>query len=202
MTHYDFTLRFRLGQADESAEEHIDNLSRNGCDDAIIGVGKPGRVSLNFTREADNAFTAITSAITDVRNAIPDAVLVEATPDLVGITDIARIYSASRQYMRKIVLNQNALFPEPVHEGNPSLWHLAEVLDWIMKHEPDKLDKPLSEVSDLNMQINLYKSLLMRRPSYFFADRAPDETTEWDRFFRPVFGYARAAEPKITRMGN
>lgn len=188
MKQYDFTLKFRLNNAEENAEKYIASLGQNGCDDALIGIGKLGRISLNFTREADDAFAAITSAITDVKNVIPGAVLVEANPDFVGITDIAEVYGASRQYIRKVVLNQAASFPEPVYEGNPSLWHLADVLGWLTEHEPKKLNRELFEVSELNMQINLYKSLLRRAPAYFAEAPLSNNTVEWDRFFRSAFG--------------
>jgi hypothetical protein len=32
--------------------DRVEGLMREGCDDSLIGVGKPGRIALNFTREA------------------------------------------------------------------------------------------------------------------------------------------------------
>lgn len=160
MNDYDFTLTFRLNQAEANPEHHIDKLAENGCDDALIGIGKLGSISLNFTRGAHDALEAITSAIEDVRKAIPDAILVEATPDFVGITDIAEIYGASRQYLRKLIASRSGSFPEPVHEGKPSLWHLADVSGWLSIHEPDRSNATLLEVATINMQVNACRSFL------------------------------------------
>ncbi len=192
MNQYDFTLKFRLNDPDESPEKYLHALEENGCDDALVGMGKLGRISLNFTREASSALEAITSAIKDVRKSTPGALLVEATPDFVGITDIADIYGLSRQYIRKIVFNQANSFPEPVHEGNPSLWHLADVLRWITTHDPKKLNRELLEISQLNMQINLYRTCLKvsasTMPAWHFPPDVPGKSAKWDRFFRSAFG--------------
>ncbi len=52
-------------------------------------TGLPGRVALSFVREADSANAAMVSALADARRAMPSATLIEAVPDLVGLTDIA-----------------------------------------------------------------------------------------------------------------
>ncbi len=129
MKQYDFTLKYRLGSPDEDGEEYLEELANSGCMDAVVGIGQSGRISLNFTRESESALAAITSAISDVQKAIPEAKLVEATPDFVGISDIAELFGFSRQYMRKLIETRGASFPEPVHEGIPSLWHLTDILD-------------------------------------------------------------------------
>lgn len=192
---YDFTLKFRLAGRMDDPEDYINVLAESGCDDALVGVGKSGNISLNFTREASSAFEAVTSAITNVKQAIPEAILIEATPDFVGITDIAKIYGASRQYMRKLIYTETTSFPEPLHEGKPSLWHLADVLCWINDRNPEKIDKELVEVSSLNKKINLYGSLLRMSKAdespYRVEVRTPAPSTDWDKLFRSAFGYAR-----------
>ena len=192
MNEYDFTLKFRLNDPYESAEKYLRALEENGCHDALVGIGKLGRISLNFTREASSALEAITSAIKNVRKSIPGALLVEATPDFVGITDIADIYGSSRQYIRKIVFSQANSFPEPVYEGNPSLWHLADVLRWITTHDPRRLDRELLEISQLNMQINLYRDCLKAsaatKSKLRFRLDSPGRSAKWDRLFRSAFG--------------
>lgn len=47
-------------------------------------------------REVSNAREAVGSALADVRRAVPDAKLIEATPDLVGLTDVAELMGVSR----------------------------------------------------------------------------------------------------------
>jgi hypothetical protein len=158
MKEYDFTLKYRLGDPRENAENHLEALAESGCDDALVGIGQNGRISLNFIREAESAVAAVASAIHDVQKAIPDAELVEATPDYVGVTDVADIMGFSRQYMRKLIQVKGASFPEPVHEGKPSLWHLADIFSWFREHESRVVKSEIFEISQVNMQLNVYRS--------------------------------------------
>ena len=52
---YTFTLKYRLSPADQNVDDLIERLGAEGCDDVLVGVGQPGRVALEFTREADSA---------------------------------------------------------------------------------------------------------------------------------------------------
>lgn len=182
MKEYDFTLKYRLGNADENAEKYIDALAMSGCEDAIIGVGQNGRISLNFIREAANALEAVGSAISDVQNAIPEAKLVEATPDYVGLSDIAELFGFSRQYMRKLIHNRGAAFPEPVHEGKPSLWHLSDILVWFRDHESREVQSEVFEISQIAMQLNLYNSCIKASAQldngFKFEVNAPDNALQ------------------------
>lgn len=54
-----------------------------------MGVGQPGRLALEFSREADSAEEAVRTALADVKSAVPSARLIEASPDLVGLADVA-----------------------------------------------------------------------------------------------------------------
>lgn len=157
MEQYDFTLRFSLAQNAAEPEEFVAALLAEGCTDALIGVGIPGRIALNFTREASSADEAILSALGDVQRAVPHARLVEATPDLVGLTDIANLLGFSRQYMRKLAVKKGTGFPPPVHDGKPAIWHLSTVLSWLAESGSRDLDATLLDVARVNMQCNLVK---------------------------------------------
>lgn len=63
--------------------------------------------------------------------ALASTKLIEVASDLVGLTDVADIVGVSRQNMRKVMLAHPESFPAPAHEGSASLWHLADVLDWL-----------------------------------------------------------------------
>jgi len=52
---YTFTLKYRLSAANQNVDDLIERLGAEGCDDVLVGVGQPGRVALEFTREADSA---------------------------------------------------------------------------------------------------------------------------------------------------
>ena len=95
MTTFEFSLKFSVPE--EGVDRQVERLGEAGCADALIGVGRPGRIALNFDREADSAFVAVAGAVSEVRAAIPEARLIEVAPDLVGLTDLAGIVQCSRQ---------------------------------------------------------------------------------------------------------
>lgn len=81
MRKYEFVLTFRLPRADADPNTYLDALYEGGCDDAMVGTAKLGKIGLEFVRQAASAHDAVNSAIEDVKNAIPGAHLVEAGPD-------------------------------------------------------------------------------------------------------------------------
>jgi len=155
MKAYEFALNFRLATAETRPEECVERLGDQGCDDALIGIGQNGRVALNFNRDADSAHDAVLSAIAAVRRAIPDATLIEAAPDFVGLTDVADILGCTRQNMRKLMVNCETGTPAPVHEGRPSIWHLAHVLTWLREQKHYQIQDDLLELAQTTMQVNI-----------------------------------------------
>lgn len=158
MIDYEFTLKFNLGNKNINPEEYIEKLENENCTDALIGIGKNGKIALNFIRESDSAYNALFSAISDVKKAIPDAKLIEATPDFVGLTDIADILGFTRQNMRKIMERYIDDFPTPVHEGSLSIWHLFNILNWIKSKKIYEIKNSLLDISKTNMIININKN--------------------------------------------
>jgi hypothetical protein len=158
MNEYDFTLKFDFQNFHADPNDYIEQLLESGCDDALIGVGKKGRITLNFIREASSAYEAISSAISDVKKAIPYAVLVEATPDFVGLTDAAKIIGCTRQNIRNLIVKSEPRSPLPVYEGTPSIWHLAEILIWLREDKTYSIDNSLLEIAKTNMEFNIAKS--------------------------------------------
>jgi hypothetical protein len=157
MKEFEFILKFSLPKPSANADDFIDRLAEAGCEDALIGIGQSGRIALDFCRSAANAIEAVTSAIQDVKKAIPDAKLIEAGPDLVGISDIADLLGFTRQNMRKLMLKHSVNFPAPIHEGKSAIWHLAKVLNWFEQGERKTIEPTLKEVAYANMQLNIVK---------------------------------------------
>jgi hypothetical protein len=151
---YEFALRFTLPSSEMHSDELIERLGDAGCDDALIGIGSRGRIALEFVRSADSARGAILSAIGDVMQAIPRAELVEVSPDLVGVTDVAALVGCSRQNIRKLMISPSSNAPAPLHEGSASLWHLAPVLDWLTLEKDYRVSEDLVEVSKAAMKVN------------------------------------------------
>lgn len=165
---YDFTLTFALPDPNIDPACYVEALGEAGCDDALIGTGQRGRIALHFNREAPDAYTALSSAIRDVKQAIPQARLLEATPDLVGTSDIAELMGFSRQNMRKLIQTHYDTFPDPVHQGSTALWHLANVLQWF-EQQGRSIDPAIKDTTFVAMQINLAKAL------QHFAGILPDQ---------------------------
>jgi predicted DNA-binding transcriptional regulator AlpA len=154
---YTFTLKYQLADDDRDADALVERLGEAGCDDALVGIGQPGRLALDFTRDVADAATAVHSALADLRSAVPSAKLIEVAPDLVGLTDVADIVGVSRQNMRKLMLAYPGSFPAPMHEGSASIWHLADVLAWLQAKGSYSLDKEVLDVARVALQVNVAK---------------------------------------------
>jgi hypothetical protein len=164
VTEYEFTLRFAVPTSDAEADDLVDALYEHGCDDALVGIGRPGRIGLDFTRAGESAHEAVLSAIADVRNAIPGAVLLEASPDLVGIGEVAAMFGCSRQNVRKLILSCPSTAPAPAHDGTSSLWHLGPLLSWLVREKRYKVSPSVLDLADATMQVNLALGSLRADP--------------------------------------
>ncbi len=165
MKEYDFILKFSLPDNEADPENCIAELAKAGCDDALIGIGLNGRLALDFTRRSPSALEALSSAAKDVKRAIPGAKLIEAEPDMVGLTDVADILGFSRQNMRKLML-KNPDFPAPLHDGKPSIWHLARILQWLHEKGMYKIEPSLLEIAKAAMQFNIARDLQDLEPAF------------------------------------
>lgn len=153
---YNFTLKYQLAGPACDVDALVERLGEAGCDDAVVGIGQPGSLALEFAREAASARAALRSALFDVKCAIPSARLSEVMPDFVGLTDIAEIMGVSRQNMRKLMVSHAGSFPAPVHGGSASIWHLAEVLDWLVARGYE-LERSVLETAQAAREVNLAK---------------------------------------------
>lgn len=169
---YNFTLKYQLSEQDFNHDELVERLGAAGCDDALVGLGQPGRIALEFTRESDNAEIALITALSDVKAAIPTAKLIEVAPDFVGLTDVADVIGVTRQNMRKLMVSHPTTFPAPVHEGSASVWHLAEVMSWLQAKGTYNLEQKVLDVATTAMQINLAKESHQIAPRLYREVRA------------------------------
>ncbi len=76
---YTFTLKYELRDGDDSVDDVVERLGAIGCNDALVGIGRVGRLSLEFTREVASAEAALVNALSDVKRAVPSAKLIETT---------------------------------------------------------------------------------------------------------------------------
>ena len=66
---YTFTLKYQLGDEAGDVDALLERLGAAGCTDALVGIGQPGCLALEFTREAASVEAAMHSALADVRRA-------------------------------------------------------------------------------------------------------------------------------------
>lgn len=154
---YEFTLKYQLHDGVD-VDALIELLGEAGCDDAVVGSGQPGRLALAFSREGKTARESVHSALENVRQVLPEARLIEASPDLVGLTDVATLVGVSRQNMRKLMLTHHRTFPAPVHDGSLSLWHLADILAWMQERGTHAVGQALHELAVVAMQVNVARA--------------------------------------------
>ncbi|MCH8544999.1 MAG: DNA-binding protein [Alcanivorax sp.] len=150
---YEFELHCALPDAGGDAETWLDALFEAGCDDALVGIAVPGHVALSFTREGGEAMSVLLSAVSDVQRAIPGALLVSAAPDLLNLAEVATVLTdhgapITRQAMRKYASGEAkkraAPFPAPGVSGGTPLWHLDDVLGWMLAERKLPLTPALS----------------------------------------------------------
>ncbi len=166
MKEYEFTLKFKLPDENIEPSIYVDQLYESGCDDALIGIGKKGYIALDFIRESETAYLAVSSAIKDVLKAIPQANILEATPDFVGITDIAKLLGCTRQNIQKLMSKDNSKCPHAVYGGSQSIWHLADILTWLVENKDYQIEEWLIEIAITNRSLNLAKEVNKLSPNW------------------------------------
>lgn len=162
---YIFTLKYQLSANDDDLDGIVERLGAGGCNDALIGVGQAGRIAMEFTREAASAGDALISALSDVKRLLPEAKLIEAAPDFVGLSDVAEVMGMTRQNIRKLMVKHSASFPPPVHEGSAAVWHLADVLAWLKAKGAYQIAPGVAEVAATAKQVNLARSAPQLEPA-------------------------------------
>jgi hypothetical protein len=165
MKTYNFVLHFDLPNAKADPEDYLDALFEAGCDDALVGTGEAGVIALDFSREAEDASSALVSAVSNVLTAIPGARLTEAGPDLLNLSEIAEWISeqvqpvtrqAIRKYAKGALAKTTVRFPAPAVSSSSPVWHLADVLVWMREnHKVDVLKAaPLLESTQVIKTFN------------------------------------------------
>ncbi|GFZ85448.1 DNA-binding protein [Elstera cyanobacteriorum] len=164
MNEFQFTLSFAVPVGTLLTDALTDAFFEAGCDDAMIGFGRPGCLAFDFTRAAETASAALTSAERDVVSALPSAVLTEAGPDLVNLSDMAALFGCSRQNMQKYASGsgeKRGAFPLPLVSTAPPLWRLLDIVRWVQREKlwdlPPSLADLAAETARLNLRLQLKK---------------------------------------------
>ncbi len=155
MKTYEFSLLFDLKDDNINPDIYVDSLYQSGCDDALLGIGRKGSILLDFTRTANSAYSAIYTAIENVKSVIPFAELIHVSPDLVGVQELSLILECSKQNIQKYLTKKD--FPKPLYSTSQPIWYLEEVLEWFFKHQEtsQKINDNLLDIARLSRSINL-----------------------------------------------
>jgi hypothetical protein len=153
-----FTLKFadRFGHA--RMPWFAGNLASAGCGDALVGAGKPGLVVLEFERTASASLRVVLQAIDQVFAADGTLRFVEAGPDLVCLREAAAYVGCTRQALARRALRR-AGFPLAAHDGNPELFHLADVLRWARRTGRSTITPALLDLAQATRQVNLARQV-------------------------------------------
>lgn len=112
---HNFILRYRLDPADAASDvdDILERLGEAGCMDALVGIGAPGKIVLDFARSATTLEQAIRIAMEDVERAIPTAVLyaterekIEEAVDVILMARLALMESLMTELTAWIEANQ------------------------------------------------------------------------------------------------
>ncbi len=161
MNEYEFSLHFKLN-TEEDPSWYVQQLEDAGCDDALIGIGRKGLISLDFIRDADHAEGAVYGAIENVLQAIPHAELIEVTPDKMNLSGLSNyitenLFKISKQAVQKFASGKTGKklteFPTGYAVSENTYWHLQDVLEWLIANK--KI--PAIKVKEAELLLSLSK---------------------------------------------
>lgn len=152
MKEFDFALMFEFHDPDIEPDIYSDALYEAGCDDGMFAVGKKGTIVIDFIRESETAYDAVSSAIRQVKSVIPNSNLVHISPDVVGIKELSEIFECSKQNILKYT--KKPTFPNPFYRNSQMLWYLEDALEWFKNYSDLIIDLNLEEIAKLARVMN------------------------------------------------
>ena len=145
MTDFEFKL-FCSGVATDD-DSFLDRLYDAGCDDATVFF-KDGYVCLDFTRESENAESAVVSAIRDLERSDIGGTVERVEPeDLASLSEIASRVGVTRASLQKYARGESKVgkdFPAPVQNISVSrreLFSTVEVMRWMMQKKKSNISR-------------------------------------------------------------
>ncbi|WP_290654786.1 hypothetical protein [Idiomarina sp.] len=152
--YYEFSLRFDVSNCGKNQDQIDDSLFEAGCDDALVRHGRGGEINITFERQSSTALDAMQDAQKQVLLALPQAKLLEVKPDFVGPTDIARVYSITRQRVQALVNTKLSHVHPFTSVGNTQIFRLANVIDALDSQGRHHADEAIREAATAAMQLN------------------------------------------------
>ena len=82
---YRFTLKYRLPEQESDLDALAERLGSGGGGDALLGLGQPGRLALEFTRDAGSSLVELAQATMQVNLARDAAIAAPLPADIVAM---------------------------------------------------------------------------------------------------------------------
>jgi len=153
-----FTLTFADPFGHAGMPSFTGHMVSAGCGDAIVDVSRPRLVVLEFERVSSAALKMILPAIEQVYAADATLRFVEVAPDLVCLREAAEYLGCTRQALARRALRRPG-FPLAAHDGNPELFHLADVLRWARRTGRSTVTPALLDLALTTRQLNLARQV-------------------------------------------
>jgi hypothetical protein len=151
-----FWFTLSVARLTERWDSLAEDLAAHGCADAQPGPHVGHRIRLGFQREGVLPGPAMRSALHAVREAIPDAVVLEAGPDLLELDEIAALVALPVACFVELRNDYFAGFPAPALQlDDVPRWHAAHVLEWVMAVGAIAVDATVLETTRSAMELNL-----------------------------------------------
>ena len=71
----------------------------------------------------------------------------------------------TRQNIQKLISKDNSDCPPAVYGGKQSIWHLANLLEWLVKYKNYQISESLIEIAQITMNLNITKQSEMLDPN-------------------------------------
>ena len=65
----------------------------------------------------------------------------------------------------ELIAKDNSTCPPAIYGGAQSIWHLAEILDWLIDNKKYSVSESLVDVAKVTMSLNITKQFAMLDPN-------------------------------------
>jgi len=141
----DFEFKIFCSGVNTCDDSFLDRLFEAGCGDATVFF-KDGYVCLDFTRESENAESAVVSAIEDLERSDIGGTVERVEPeDLASLSEIATRVGVTRASLQKYARGESKVgkdFPAPVQNislARRELYSTVEVMRWMLQKKKSNI---------------------------------------------------------------
>jgi hypothetical protein len=125
-----FSITLSVPQLDVRADDYVRDVAHNLAGVPVRRQLDPTHLTLVVEIGSEDPALLLLRAVDAVRTAIPQAVVLEANPDLLPLTTIAEYVGLPHRSLERLRDEYPESFPrEAIPAGG--LWHFAHILRWV-----------------------------------------------------------------------